>query len=250
MLRGAAVFAALLTGGAAHAAEIVIDAPTTISTSLVGFDLFIGKANVSPFAVTIAPGAVVTSDGDPSNGFEGLRAASQSLVTMVGGTVNNVLTTEGATFTISGGTLFDLDARSVNPATILGGQVGSARTRTGFLDVYGGTFLNGLGLANLSTGGGLRLFGSGLALSGATPNTLNGIPGTVYELNGTLSTGQAISTLVFDRRNGAGIVISNAAAPEPSALILMGLGLVPWMRRAVRSRRRGTGHIGMAAGRA
>lgn len=139
-----------------------------INTDLSGHDVVIGAAPAGgpvdwgdillPGAVaTIANGAVITNDGDPSDGITSLYTRSDSQVTMTGGSVERWGTTETSsgrllggsvgtvwmfydnTFSVEGGSVGTLQANYTRPISISGGSVSFVDTTKSKVYISGGS---------------------------------------------------------------------------------------------------------------
>ncbi len=158
-----------------------------------------------------------------------LSAKDNSQVTISGGILNSYFYANNSSqITMSGGAvMIELSAKDNSQVTISGGTVGYLNASgSSQVTVSGGIILSPLELSNNAN---VIMKGSNFAINGSPVGfgTILGVNNwPLRRLTGTLANGDIINTL-FDIGNDASITL----VPEPTTLLLLGLGAVMLRRK-------------------
>lgn len=161
----------------------------------------------------------------------------------------------GGSASISGGTVENLFVGVGSSLTILGGTVNNAVTvlETGKVNIRGGSFL-GTSVPNNSTGfpffefGVVNIFGRGLLIDGQPiPGLVPDVPVDLIdfsdgnspsiEVSGQLQDGSPFTFTYFAETPATFTLV----IPEPSSLLLLGLGMTPWVAGRYNRRKKVSG---------
>ena len=215
------------------ASAVTIESDTILDGSTADGPIeIIRGANPAPTVVTVLDPAEINTDiivFDDSTltivggQVQSFRAQAISQVTVVGGQITAASTaTDSSQVAIVGGEMNDFyQALGASQTTITGGLLwGIQASDAAFVQIVGGQFTDLLpavqNTLEVSGGGTILIHGTGFNYpAGAIPDT-SGL------LTGTLASGEPIS-LRFNITQGGSIQL---AVPEPSSIVLVGLGIV------------------------
>ncbi len=189
----------------------------------------VGTIGGAPIANT-----TTSYDDTASRGYYAVKTNGTAAFTASGGTFTD-------TYTISGGG-YGLFAQGSGPITISGGTftgvfAALSTNRVSSITITGGTFTGGANGYAFYNAGTIDLYGM---FNGYTPGTVTPL-NSYGTLTGTLQNNTASQTFSY---NNFGTInlhdVAPAAAPEPSSVAALGIGLLGLVGLALRARKRQT----------
>ena len=171
---------------------------------------------------------VINNGTFTGNGGEGVGIIDASTVTVNGGSYTGNI---GSGLLLNGGNL------SAAALDITGNQYG-VNVQSGVADISGGTF-NNVGYDIVGSGSITTLYGQWIGGPTIISSSTTGAVPLTGSFMGTLANGGGQQHFSYELYRGGKIVLANSAqtVPEPSALVLLALALVPVCGFAICKRR-------------
>ena len=239
-----------LAAPAVHAQSLTLNSGDVVTVNSTGTKGTINNAavsnNTTAYSSSITSGVVVRTNGtaafilgpggsltNTATSGDGLDATGSGPVTVTGGSITigtggEALGAFGSVpVTVSGGTF-----------TVGLGSIGLYAGGSGNFTVTGGTFATGSGGYTVfaNTGSSMDLYGN---FTGLMPGQTQALASGSGSFTGTLTNNTAAQTLSYYNQGGT-ITLHNtvAAAPEPSSVAALGLGVLGLCGLALKARKR------------